>query len=376
MALREEQRRKDEFIALLGHELRGPLAPIRNVLALMRSDLADTPHRAHLAVINRQTGYMVRLIDDLLDLSRMARDQIRLKLQPFDLIQLVRAVADPERYFAANRPTAPLRFDTSTTTLMFDGDRDRIGQILGNLLSNARKFTPTQGSITLRVQVELHQVQITVSDTGIGIAAQDIARIFERFEQVQRPDGGHSGGLGLGLYLSRRLAELHGGRLEVESAGLGLGSSFHLTLPCRPVEQPVVPAQRVMPEATAPLRVLLVDDHRDTVDTMSTLLTVGGHTVQCAEDGLQGLAAAQSMRPDVVILDVDMPGIDGFEMTRRIRAEPWGRSMRLLALTGFSQPQHLATSREVGLDAHLTKPADLSRLRALLGEWSAPVQRL
>lgn len=382
-ALREEQRRKDEFIALLAHELRGPLTPMRNVLTLMAENPVYAEHLAPIGMLKRQLRYMTRLIDDLLDLSRMSHDLIRLRLQRFDVQDLVRQLADPGRYFATGRRLARLELEVPDAPVMMQGDPERIAQIIGNLLSNARKFTEPEGCIRLALTADPDQVCVTVSDTGVGIAPADLARLFGRFQRFARADGGSTAGLGLGLYLSRRLAELHGGQLEAASAGIGLGSTFRLILPrdaAPVVTEPTFPTPVSEPpkglDADVPLQILLVDDHLDSLESLSALLSAWGHEVNAAHDGEQGLQLVETLRPQVVILDIDMPRMNGLQMAQRIRTQAWGRAIRLIALTGFSQAHHQLASREAGIDAFLVKPANLHELHGLLRQWGRSDQRL
>jgi PAS domain S-box-containing protein len=381
-ALMEEQERKDEFIALLAHELRAPLAPIRTVLTLLRSAAQTELNKDHLALIERQFRYMVRLIDDLLDLSRINRDQLNLQPEQFDLVKLLRRLADPARRAGSVQPSLRLTDDLPSDPVPIFGDADRIAQIILNLLENARKFTPADGSISLQLEPAEHEVRVSVRDTGIGLAPDDLERIFERFVRVGSGAGDSSpvrpsDGLGLGLYLSKRLATMHGGALTAQSDGPGQGSLFTLTLPRPPL---AATESRTTQLAAAPpdhvLRILVVDDHQDARDSLVLLLQAWGHTVEAGRDGLEGLRLAQTFRPHVVIMDIAMPRMDGFELARRLRAEPLEPSPYLLALTGFSTALHQDRARNEGIDLYLVKPAEPRQLQQVLADWSRSPQRL
>ena len=381
-ALVEEQERKDAFIALLAHELRAPLAPARNMLALLRNAPLTALDKEHLAVVDRQLRYMVRLIDDLLDLSRINRDQIMLQRVPFDLAQLLRRLMEPARHRESVRPLPRLEAEIPSEPVPCFGDADRIAQILANLLENARKFTPANGLITLGLHTTAQGIRVSVRDTGIGLASADLERIFERFVQVRQPTDdpnqvAPSEGLGLGLYLSKRLATMHDGELTAHSDGLGQGSLFTLTLPHVPLQASAPSAPR--PEAIAPgraLRILVVDDHQDARDSLALLLQAWGYTVEAGRDGLEGLRLAQTFRPHVMIMDIAMPRMDGFELARRLRAEPLEPSPYLLALTGFSTALHQDRARNAGIDLYLVKPAEPRQLQQVLADWSRADQRL
>jgi signal transduction histidine kinase/ActR/RegA family two-component response regulator len=381
-ALVEEQERKDEFIALLAHELRAPLAPARNILALLRNAPQTALEQERLALVDRQLRYMVRLIDDLLDLSRINRDQMTLQRASFDLAQLLRRLAEPARHRESVQPLPRLEVDIPSEPVPCFGDADRIAQIVANLLENARKFTPANGLIRLSLHTTAHEIRVSVRDTGIGLAPADLERIFERFVQV-RPathDANQvapSEGLGLGLYLSKRLATMHGGELTAHSQGLGQGSLFTLTLP-QALLQASAPRE-LRPAAIAPghaLRILVVDDHQDACDSLVLLLQAWGYTVEAGRDGLEGLSLAQTFRPHVVIMDIAMPRMDGFELARRLRAESFEPAPYLLALTGFSNALYQDRARHAGIDLYLVKPADPRQLQQVLADWSRADQRL
>jgi PAS domain S-box-containing protein len=367
-ALQEADRRKDEFIALLAHELRGPLAPIRNALALLLTGQQPSQAGEQLKLVDRQVSHMVRLVDDLLDLSRITADRIRLQPQAFNLLTLLDNLVFSARLMASPE-SIDVRFERGDSKVRVHADPARLGQVFANLLNNARKFTPPGGRITVRVERNDNWVSVSIIDTGIGIAPEHLQRVFERFEQLKGVREDPERGLGLGLYLARRLVQMHDGRIEVHSDGLNKGSEFRVTLPCLDAGQVKEEHQKQSDFFGHPLRVLVVDDHRDTALSLSMLLESWGHQTSCAHDGISGLEAAQASRPDVVILDIGMPRMNGFEMARRIREQPWGRSLRLMALSGFGQEQDLEQGRQAGIDAHLTKPADPARLRSLLTEW-------
>lgn len=382
LALVAEQQRKDEFISLLAHELRAPLAPIRNLLALMRNASEADPVKDHLSAIDRQVRYMVRLIDDLLDLSRISRDQLNLRHAEFDLAQLLRGLIDPARHANPAQSVPRLEADIPSEAVLFFGDAERIAQVIANLLENARKFTPAHGSIQLRLEASETEVRISVRDTGIGIAQGDLKRIFERFVRVRQEEDlaqtiAPSDGLGLGLYLSHRLAAMHGGALTVASEGLGKGSVFTLTLPrVNAPHAPRKPTQRSAQRPAHPMRILVVDDHQDARDSLVLLLQAWGYEAQAGRDGLDGLRVARTFCPQVVIMDIAMPHMDGFELAKHLRAEPYGPAMRLLALTGFSNVLHQERARSAGIDAYFVKPAEPRQLQQQLSQWSTDIQRL
>jgi len=365
-ALKEADRKKDEFLATLAHELRNPLAPIRQAASLARSPGTEPARRTWaMAVIERQAAHMAVLLDDLLDVSRISRGRLELRLQPVELRNVVDAAVETARP-SLDRKHHRLNVTLPATPVHLLADPLRLAQVLSNLLSNAAKYTDAGGNIELGASCQEQQVVIRVRDDGIGLSPQEQGRIFEMFSQVSSAIDRAEGGLGIGLALSRGLVGLHHGTIEVHSAGSGMGSEFVVTLPLEVVQAPAAPAAPEQPASSTRRSVLIADDNTDALETMAALLELEGHTVHSASDGRQALALAQQHRPDVIILDIGMPGLNGNEVAARIRAADWGRAMILIALTGWGQAEDRARSSAAGFDHHLTKPVDFNRLSALL----------
>ncbi|MBC8055622.1 MAG: PAS domain-containing protein, partial [Rhizobiales bacterium] len=368
--LRDADQHKDHLIAVLAHELRNPLAPIRNATHILR----QTGLTAALAtwchdVIDRQVGQMARLLDDLLDVSRLSGGQLRLQRQPIRLAVAVdRAVEIAQPLIDA----AGHAFSISMAPreLKVDADLTRLAQVFSNILINAAKYTPPGGRIALEVGQRQGQAVVTVTDNGIGIADADMPEIFKMFARVASLSNRSQGGQGIGLWLARGLIEMHGGSIDARSGGENRGSTFELRLPLIEPSAAVSPEVAVADETgasgEAPLRVLIVDDLRDGSDSLAMLLSGRGHTVQVAYDGREALRLAEAFRPEVVLLDLGMPGVDGYEVCRRIRATPWGGGMTVVAQSGWAQEDARQRSREAGFDHHLTKPIAPESLLALL----------
>jgi signal transduction histidine kinase/DNA-binding response OmpR family regulator len=369
--LRERDRRKDEFLAMLAHELRNPLAPIRNAVQIL--ELAG-PNDAHVAtardLIGRQVNHLVRLVDDLLDVSRITRGKINLVKAPVDISSVIavavescRPIIDERRHsLELAMPPEPIRVNADLT---------RLAQVVLNLLNNAAKYTDEGGRLRLSVAVEQNQVVIRVRDNGTGIAPEMLPTIFDLFTQVDRTLDRSQGGLGLGLTLVRRLTEMHGGRVEANSAGTGKGSEFVVRLPLLSEESSADAKQADTGTGSRSVRsvrrrILIVDDNRDSAESLAMLLRVRGHDVRTAYDGKQGLAAAEDYRPGVFILDIGLPGLDGYGVARALRALPVFRSALLVALTGYGAEEDRRACYRAGFDAHLVKPVDLVPLFGLL----------
>ena len=359
-ALREADRRKDEFIATLSHELRNPLAPLSNALEILRlthgADEAPV-----LAMMERQVKQLVRLTDDLLEMSRITRGSFELRRERTLLGGVVRnALETAEPLIRAARHGVTL--SPSPDELWVDGDPVRLAQIVANLLSNAAKYTDEGGSIIVEVRRAGAQALVSVRDNGAGLAPHEVARVFDMFVRGER-----STGLGIGLALARRLAEMHGGTIEAASAGRGRGAEFTLRLPLADV--PAAPSERAQQawSAMTQKRVLVIDDNRDAADSLGTLLEHLGAEVRVVHDARQALAAFQAYRPGVVLLDLGMPEVDGYQVARAIRADERNGRVPLVALTGWGQEEDRRRVREAGFDHHLVKPADIGALRALLG---------
>jgi len=372
-ALQEAGRNKDEFLAMLAHELRNPLAPMLNAVQLMRMQPTEQQMSWAQDLIRRQLGDLTRLVDDLLDVSRITRGKITLAREPMDVRTLIeRAIENVEpliqvrgHRFTVQLPEVPLRVD---------GDPTRLTQALANVLGNAAKYTDGTGHIDLRCEEQEGHVLIRVRDDGIGIPADLLPRIFELFTQLDRRVGSSSGGLGIGLALVRRLVEMHGGRVSAHSEGAGRGSEFVMMLPLLASDAAAARTETAGPDsAPGPVsrRILVADDNADALESLAVLLKLSGHEVFSAPNGAAALEAAAEHRPEVVLLDIGMPLLDGYEVARRIRAQTWGRSMMLVALTGWGQDADRLRSREAGFDSHLVKPLDLARLTQVLEELSA-----
>jgi signal transduction histidine kinase len=370
-ALVTADRRKDAFLATLAHELRNPLAPIRTAVDTMwLRPLEDETLLQCRDVIGRQVEHLTRLVDDLMDISRITRGNIKLERKPVDISDVVRRAVETHRPLFDTR-RHELVVDLPSTPLAVEGDLTRLAEAVGNLLNNAAKYTDEKGRVSVRVDADDKHVRIRVTDTGMGIPPELLPTVFEMFTQIDHTLHRSQGGLGIGLALVRELTEMHGGRVEGFSAGLGKGSEFVLTLPLRqdllaglpPREREVtIPVE----DLAAPCRVLVVDDNRDAAQSLAAMLRLTGSEVETAHDGLQALRIAERFRPSLVLLDIGMPGMSGFEVARKIRAKPWGASIRLVAQTGWGQDEDRQRAREAGFDVHLTKPVDYASLMQLM----------
>jgi PAS domain S-box-containing protein len=365
--LAEADRRKDAFLAMLGHELRNPLAPIRNAAEMMRRrQLADPMLQWIHGVIERQAEHLARLVDDLLDIGRINQDKITLRRQPVALSVIVRQAIETTRPQIEERRHL-LATDLPEEPVWVDADPTRLTQVLANLLNNAAKYTDPGGRIMLHAEREEGgTVAISVRDTGSGISADLLPRVFEPFIQADTTLERTQGGLGIGLTLVRRLTELHGGRVEVHSEGPGMGSEFVVHLPT--VAAPVVEPPDAQKQAPGPTsrRVLVVDDNADAARSLASVLEMLGHQIRTVFDGAAAVAAVQEERPEVVILDIGLPKMDGYEVARRIRSVPGGKDMMLIALTGYGQSEDKRRAQEAGFDDHLVKPVDPGILERLI----------
>jgi PAS domain S-box-containing protein len=371
-ALKVADRRKDEFLATLAHELRNPLAPIRNALKILQLAGGDPAAAASArAVMERQVAQMVRLIDDLLDVSRITRNRVVLRRGPVPLGEVVDLAMEHSRP-ALETGGHALTVSLPQEPLVLDADSARVVQVLTNLLHNAAKYTPPGGRVALAAERDGPAAVVRVSDNGIGIAATDLARIFEPFAQAGRVPGRLPDGLGVGLTLVKSLVELHGGSVVAASDGPGKGSTFTVRLPL--AAPPADRSAEAPPPTPRPRarRVLVVDDMRDSGDSLGTLLRLYGMEVCVAHDGRSALDAAREFRPDVVLLDVGLPGMDGLEVARQLRADPHTRSAALVAVTGFGQDEDRRKTREAGFDLHLVKPVEPDELRRVLSALPEP----
>jgi PAS domain S-box-containing protein len=365
--LREADRRKDEFLATLAHELRNPLAPIRNAVEIIRLAGADGPVAQARAVMDRQLTQLVRLVDDLLDVSRITRGKLELRPERCDLRAAVAAAVETARPLL-DRAGHAFAEDVPADPVPVDADPARIAQVVGNLLTNAAKYTPRGGSVRLAVGRDGPDAAVTVTDTGVGIPPDMLDRVFDMFTQVDRSLEKSAGGLGIGLALARGLAEMHGGTIAARSGGEGRGSEFVLRLPLA-ADAPAEGTDR--PGQARPLarrRVLVVDDNTDAAQSLADLLGLLGHDARTAHDGEAGVAAAEAFRPHLVLMDLGMPRLNGYDAARRIRAEPWGGGMVLVALTGWGQEDDRRRTAEAGFDRHLVKPVDPAALAGLLAD--------
>jgi two-component system CheB/CheR fusion protein len=372
--LLEADRRKDEFLAMLAHELRNPLAPIRNAVeALGQPRLLDD--KANLEVsrklIERQVKHLSRLVDDLLDVSRITRGQVSLQQEKIELGSLVERAVELNREQIESRQHR-LSISVPAEPIWLEGDATRITQVLGNLLNNAAKYTDPGGAISVSVSVENRQGVFRVRDTGMGIAADLLPHVFDLFVQGKRSLDRSQGGLGIGLRLVRQLVEMHGGTVAARSDGPGYGSEFEVRLPIDqqaraatiskrfdvPPPLPLIPAKG--------LRALVVDDNPDTVESMSALLGMHGHEVRTASDGELAVQVAKDFQPEAVLLDIGLPGIDGYEVARRLRDIPATHNALLLAVTGYGTPEDRRASQDAGFDYHLVKPVDPGSILGLL----------
>ncbi|MBP3959510.1 response regulator [Gemmata sp. G18] len=363
--LRDADRRKDEFLAMLAHELRNPLAPIRNGLAILQMADGDRAvvRRTH-GMMSRQVDHLGRLVDDLLDVSRITRGKVELRLEAVDLNAVLARAAE------AARPLIDARRHRLVVTqpgrpVMVSADPTRLAQVVGNLLTNAAKYSDEGGRIDLILEEDGVAI-VRVRDTGLGIPAEMLPRVFDLFTQVGRTLDRSDGGLGIGLTLVKSLVELHGGTVSAASAGPGEGSEFTVRLPKLARREENGAPQGAPAERVVPRRVLIVDDNPDAGDSLATLLEMTGHRVEVARSGPQGLEIAARLKPEVAVLDIGLPGMNGYELAGRMRAEPFGREIIMVALTGYGQEEDRRRTHEAGFDHHLTKPADLALLAALL----------
>jgi CheY-like chemotaxis protein len=368
--LREADRRKDEFLATLAHELRNPLAPLQNGLEIIRQVATSDPTLKRTAdMMERQMRQLVGLVDDLRDVSHISRGKLQLQRRPVVLMEAV------EQALEASRPIIDAHghelvvrcYDDQLTV---DGDPVRLVQIVTNLLSNCAKFTEPGGTISLTVERDRDDAVISVSDTGVGIPPEYLEDVFEMFSQGRVHQARSQGGLGIGLALVRRLAQMHGGSVSADSRGIGTGSTFTVRLPAlakaaHMASACVVAAEPATIDGARARRILVVDDNGDAAALLAILLQLEGHEVQTAADGGEAVDRAESFRPEVVLMDLEMPGIDGLEASRLIRARPWGSNVLIAALTGRGQDADRRRAQEAGVDLHFIKPVDT---RALLGE--------
>lgn len=376
--VRETDRRKDEFLASLGHELRNPLAPIRTSMGVLTHLYPDhAPVKKVSEVVERQVTHLTRLVDDLLDVARINSGKIELQRAPTSFAAVIGHVIELCSAAAAAKRIRIEQF-LPAEHVALHADYARVVQIVSNILSNAIKFTPFDGIITVRASVVDGCLRIRIKDNGIGLEPQALENIFSMFEQSRQPSGQIASGLGIGLSLSRRFAEMHGGSVRANSEGLGQGSEFVVSLPVLSVE----PAAAVVQQPDAPAlvelrpRVLVVDDNRDAADSLQALFAMENCEVATAYDGQEAVLAAERAMPDMIVMDLGMPRMDGYEAARRIRRQPGAKEVLMIAVTGWGQNDARQRTMEAGFDHHLIKPVDFDEIRQLASGRLAKLQGL
>jgi signal transduction histidine kinase len=369
-ALRDADRRKDQFLATLAHELRNPLSPIRNAAYLL-ANVSLTPDRLAecAAMIARQSRSMAMLLDDLLDVARITNGKLELKFSPVPLQAIVDSAVEAVGPLVAARAHR-LHVDVRDPRAIVDADLLRLSQVLTNVLTNAAKYTDAGGNIELTVRVADGQAEFIVRDDGVGIDRQVLPHLFEMFAQATDTLDRSQGGLGIGLSLARSLIEMHGGRITAASEGKGHGAVFRLTLPVVEAARGVAATERACDDGRAGqrahARILVADDNVDAASSVAMMLELDGYAVEIAHDGRQAIARADAVPPDAMVIDIGMPGADGYEVARHVRASAWGRDVLLVATTGWGQPEDKQRAIEAGFDAHFTKPVYPEHLRDLL----------
>ncbi len=375
--LRLADRRKDEFLATLAHELRNPLAPIQSALNARKLGKGSEVEAGMQSVIERQMRQLVRLVDDLLDVSRITRNRLELRLEPVDLAEVLAIARETVQPLLASAGQT-LEVHLPTGALPLNADPHRLAQVFSNLLSNASKFSAEGGTLSLAAELQADRILVRVCDTGIGLDREHLGTIFDLFAQVDTSLERAHGGLGIGLTLARRLVELHGGRIAVHSEGIGHGAEFSVDLPLH--SDALAPAPRLITDAPEPalrpahvLRVMVVDDNRDSADMLALSLRLMGHEVRAFYDPLEVVDAAQAFSPDLIFMDVGMPVLNGFDLATRMRVQflPDEHRPRLVALTGWGQEDDRRRSRAAGFDEHLVKPAELETIERVCREASA-----
>lgn len=373
--LSENDRRKNEFLATLAHELRNPLAPMSNMLEVVKRANGDGAilKQAH-DTIERQLGQMVRLVDDLLDLNRITHDRLELRRDDVELSSVIQQAVEVARPLI-DAAGHKLIVELPNEPIYLNADRARLAQVFGNLLNNSSKYTRAGGSISLIVKRDDDEVEVTVKDNGAGIPPDKLNTIFEMFMQVDSTSDRSQGGLGIGLTLVKRLVEMHGGRIEPRSAGEGMGSEFIVRLPI--LSKPATTTESGTDAAAGPAaqhRILIVDDNRDSADSLAMLLEITGNKTYLAHDGVEAIEAIETHRPEVVLLDIGLPRLDGHEVCRRVREQDWGKNIVMIALTGWGQADDRRRSREAGFNGHLVKPVDYEKLLELLSKLASDLK--
>ena len=365
--LAEAHRHKDEFLATLAHELRNPLAPIRNAVQYLGMEgLTERDVKTGRDVIARQVTVMVRLIDDLLDMSRISRNKLDICKERVELAAVLESAVESSRPLI-QQSGHELTVSLPPQSIHLDADPVRLAQVFMNLLNNAAKYTKRGGHIRLTAEREGSDAVVSVRDNGIGIPGDMLTRIFDMFTQVDRTLERSQGGLGIGLTLVRRLLDLHDGWIEARSNGPDEGSEFVVRLPLiEPLQEPPLKSSGPRATALSECRILVVDDNKDSADSLKMLLRLKGNDIRTAYDGLEAVEVAETFRPELVLLDIGLPKLNGNEVARRIRQQPWGRDIMLVALTGWGQDEDRRRSQEAGFNFHIVKPVELSALEKLL----------
>jgi PAS domain S-box-containing protein len=380
--LEQADARKNEFLALLAHELRNPLGPIRHAAKILGAR-APSPDEVKWAtsIIDRQTEHMTRLVEDLLDVSRITRGTIELRRERVDIAAILRSAVESSSALV-EKSRHQLKVTPPAEPLYVEGDPTRLTQVVANLLDNAAKYTNPGGRLWLSAKREDELAVIRVKDSGIGISSDILPRIFDMFTQAGQPVERTQGGLGVGLSLVEKLVQLHGGSVSAYSAGVGAGSEFTIKLPAMPKGAKTVSTQQAPAAAQEPprklCRVLVVDDNEDSAESLGMLLRIMGHDVKTANDGEGAIVLAETFKPDVAILDIGLPKLNGYDLAKQIRAQHWARDVVLVALTGWGQEEHRRRSAESGFNHHLTKPVEFDVLQQILAaaERCLPAERL
>jgi PAS domain S-box-containing protein len=366
--LRQADKRKDEFLAMLGHELRNPLGPIRTSVQIMSRVPSDSPKMKEArAMIARQVEHLTRMVDDLLDVSRVTEGKIALRLETLELGAVIQQAIDTAKpLIDAHRHT--LTVSMEERPLYVRADSVRLAQVFANLLQNASKFTPDGGCIELCVEVEQKICRIVVRDNGIGITEELLPYVFDLFTQAERAADRAQGGLGIGLTVVRKLVELHGGRISASSRGADQGSEFTVELPLVPTQthEMFKKEDKHIPSVSSQRKILVVDDNVDSANSMALILKLDGHETRVAYDGEEALDLATAFKPELVLLDIGLPGLDGYRVAQRFRAMPQTPRAILIAITGYGQPEDQRRAKEAGFDHFLVKPVDLAALAALI----------
>lgn len=367
--LQEANERKDEFLAMLAHELRNPLAPIGNASEILSRKLPhDIGAQGVITIIKRQVAQLTHLIDDLLDVTRITQGRIQLHRRPLDLASVImQAIETLEPQLQRKQQRLSVTTSTSHEPLYVDGDFTRLVQCIGNIIGNAIKYSEAGGQISVQARAEDSSVVVEIADTGTGISEELLPRVFDLFVQSDRTLDRAQGGLGIGLAVVKRLVEMHEGQVTAHSAGVGQGSTFEIRLPRIP--RPSTVRADAISFAAPPRRVLVVDDNKDAATSLAELLNLQGHAAQAVHSGQEALECLASFRPEVALLDIGLPQMNGYELARRLREIETLRGIRLIALTGYGQTEDRQRTQAAGFDAHLVKPVDLQQLeRALAGD--------